>query len=217
MVSGTNTGDKMTQKLIQFAVVREDPEIEASVIRLEKVQKVLLIASGGCTALTLKTLFPDISFTLLDINPAQIGLVQTKIQALSERQAIGFQKKFNIDSVDPQGLNQCGNFESLFRCFRKFLNEFILEESEMETIFKGDAFPGDAPQSDAILKKLITHKYWSVAFELYFSDALLVAMFGNDAIQHAAPGSYPGYFQSVLEKGLKNPSRNQNYFLHHIF
>jgi len=62
----------------------------------------------------------------------------------------------------------------------------------------------------------LTHRYWPVAFELFFHDKLLVAMFGPHALQHATPGSYPRYFQNVFEAGLKRPDRVRNYFLHHV-
>ena len=42
-------------------------------------------------------------------------------------------------------------------------------------------------------------------------------MFGQDAVQHAEPNSYPDYFRRALEKGLKRPDFKVNYFLQSIF
>ena len=61
---------------VQFAVVREDPMVEAELVRLTNASNVLLIASGGCTALTLQALFPDLRITLVDFNPAQLERVR---------------------------------------------------------------------------------------------------------------------------------------------
>ena len=72
----------MKDNHVQFAVVREDPKIEAELVCLHQVSEVLLIASGGCTALTLQALFPDLRLTLLDLNPAQLELIKKKRQAL---------------------------------------------------------------------------------------------------------------------------------------
>jgi hypothetical protein len=50
--------DPMRDNPVQFAFVREDPEIEASLVRRDHSGSALLIASGGCTALSLQALFP---------------------------------------------------------------------------------------------------------------------------------------------------------------
>ena len=63
---------------------------------------------------------------------------------------------------------------------------------------------------------LFAHPYWPVAFATFFSDPLLEAMFGPDATQHAAPGSYTGYFQRVFERGLLREDARDNPFLHHV-
>ena len=46
---------------VQFAVVREDPAVEQYIIEKLNPKKVLMIASAGCTALSLKLLFPFVS------------------------------------------------------------------------------------------------------------------------------------------------------------
>ena len=56
-----------------------------------------------------------------------------------------------------------------------------------------------------------------MAFDLHFSDALLAAIFGQAATQHAAPGSYGPYFRARVEQALQAPDAPQNYFLHHVF
>ena len=68
----------MRDNKVQFAVVREDPMVEAELIRLTGANDVLLVASGGCTALTLQALFPDLHITLFDFNPAQLEWVRKK-------------------------------------------------------------------------------------------------------------------------------------------
>jgi len=72
-------------------------------------------------------------------------------------------------------------------------------------------------ESDSIKNTIYLNKYWPVAFDLFFSDSILLAIFGKDAIQHAAPGSYPRYFQKQLELSLNKANFKTNYFLHHIF
>ena len=196
---------------VQFAVVREDPIVEAELVRLTKASNVLLIASGGCTALTLQALFPDLHITLVDFNPAQLERVREKMKALRDVDAGTRCRRFNIETNDPRGLNQSGNFESLFRGLREFIFDLVADEAEIRALFE------DKDRLARVSEILFSSKYWSVAFDLYFSDSLLNAMFGPDATQHAEAGSYPRYFQTLFEKGLTSAGAFDNYFLHHVF
>ena len=198
------------KKKLKFAVVREDPIIEQELIQQIQPQNALMVASGGCTALTLKTIFPEIDFTLFDISAEQIEHVKRKITALSQGDNPSFYNTFCIGKDNKNGLNGCGEFESLFRSFRYFIHEFIIQKKELEAIFLSQE------NKKMLLDKLLNNKYWPIAFDLYFSDSMLITMFGPDAVQHAKPGSYPRYFQKVIEHGLSSNQFKQNYFLHHI-
>ena len=196
---------------VQFAVVREDPMVEAALVRLTQASNVLLIASGGCTALTLQALFPDLHITLVDFNPAQLERVREKMGALRHVDTATYHQRFNIETNDPKGLNQNGNFESLFRGLRGFIFDWVADESDIHALFE------EKDRLASVSEVLFSSKYWSVAFDLYFSDPLLNAMFGPDATQHAEAGSYPRYFQRLFEKGLTAAAAFDNYFLHHVF
>jgi S-adenosylmethionine-diacylglycerol 3-amino-3-carboxypropyl transferase len=201
---------RVRNNLIQFAVVREDPELEAEILRKFSGKRALLIASGGCTALHLLTQFPELALSLVDFNPAQLSLVQRKLDAMGlEREAM--HANFGVENTASNSLVQCGNFESLFRSLRFFLNEFVLDPAAMRSIFE------DSHAADHLVDELVGHRYWPVAFKLFFHDSLLNAMFGTAATQHAEKDSYPGYFQRAMERGLARRDRCDNYFLHHIF
>ena len=201
----------MRDNKVQFAVVREDPMVEAELVGLTNARDVLLVASGGCTALTLQTMFPDLNITLVDFNPAQLERVREKVVALREVDKAARHRKFNIETSDPSGLNQRGNFESLFRGLREFIFDLVADEAEIRALFE------EKGRLACVSEVLFSCKYWSVAFDLYFSDSLLNAMFGPDATQHAETGSYPRYFQRLFEKGLISAGAFDNYFLHHVF
>lgn len=195
----------MKNNPIQFAVVREDAQIEMDLIENFRLTRATLIGSGGCTAFCLKSLVPNLQITLIEPNPAQIELIKEKIDLL-ENGEIG---KFGIGVEDENSLIECGNFESLFRQFRHFIYEFIAPKNEI--------LNGFTAYSENFWKQIFENKYWNVAFELFFSDAILVAMFTESAVQHAPKNSYPRYFRMVLEKGLLRETAPRNYFLHHIF
>jgi len=195
----------MKNNSIQFAVVREDPQIEMDIVNEFLLNRATLIGSGGCTAFCLKALNPDLEITLIEPNPSQIELVKEKIQALENHEI----EKFGVGNSGKDSLIERGNFESLFRQFRFFIQEFIVSEAEIE-----NAFRDNAPR---FWTDVFAHPFWKVSFELFFSDSILTAMFGDAAIQHAPKNSYPAYFQMVLKKGLVRKDASRNYFLHHIF
>lgn len=195
---------------IQFAMVREDPEIDILILKTcTPIRHALLIASGGCTALSLQKAFPELQITLLDPNAAQLELIQSKVEALQNTPDPS--SLFNIGVDNPNGLNGRGNFESLFRTFRNFIHEFILNRDELLAMFTEES------RFTSLRDEMVSSKYWSAAFDTHFNDGLLTAMFGPQATQHAFRGSYPGYFKSAFERALRAPGAQTNYFLHSIF
>jgi len=193
---------------IQFAVVREDPLVEKAVLARHPSKQMLIIASGGCTALALKAWHPDLHITLLDPNPAALGIIRDKITALDTGVPLS---RFNVEDSSPDGLSQCGNFESLFRTFRRFIEELVLDRDALRQMFtEPDSFEDRRDE-------LLASPYWPIAFELVFSEPFLRTMFGDDALQYAPRGSYPAYFQERFEIGLRQPDGQNNPFLHHIF
>ncbi len=194
---------------LKFAVVREDPELEAQLVRATGAQAVLLVASGGCTALALKHGFPRLDVVAFDFNPSQLAHVREKAAA-AER---GELRQLNVGDASRSGLNQRGDFEGLFRTLRAFLLEFVLTEAELEAFFA----PSTSREARrALLDRWRASPYWAAAFAVTFADGFLHAMFGPAATQHAAPGSYPGYFQRAFERGLTRADGPRNPFLQHV-
>lgn len=195
---------------LQFAVVREDPQLELALLGDLTDATALMIASGGCTGLAVAALRPQVRLTLLDANESQLKWVKSKHEGLlsyrqdSEERA----HHFGLDHDDRTSLSGAGNFESLFRGLRHFIYEMVIPKHQLVDLLFRD--------TGLLLHRLRQSKYWPVAFSLYFSDALLVAMFGPDAIQHAPANSYPRYFQRAIETGLERADSATNGFLHHI-
>ncbi len=192
-------------------MVREDPEIELELFEKFKIRLPIFVGSGGCTALSIAQAYPNLNMTLIEPNRAQIEHIQRKIKIVTGKNKESLKVHFSIgtqNTID-KSLIECGNFESLFRQFRFFLYEFVLSRSNFLSLFKKNSKKSWMP--------VFKHPYWSVAFEMFFSDAILRAMFGNAAIQHAPKGSYPRYFKKVIEQGLLRNDSSKNYFLHHIF
>lgn len=203
----------------QFAVVREDPETLRAVVERTPRRRILLVGSGGCSALCARSWWPRAEISLVEPNPAQRKRVQEKVDALRQgpqldgRLDAATLRRFNVGDQDASGLSQDGNFEGLFRGLRAFIEEFV---ASPETI-RGWFEPGSGDRAPATMRRAIDDPYWPVAFELFFHDSLLETMFGPAATQHAEPGSYPKYFRERIERGLVRSDRADNYFLHHLF
>jgi S-adenosylmethionine-diacylglycerol 3-amino-3-carboxypropyl transferase len=193
---------------LKFAVAREDPRIESELVRAAAAREVLVVATGGCTALALLAEFPDVDVTAFDINPRQLEHVLDKHGA-ARRGELG---RLNVDDARKDGLSECGEFERLFRVLRHFLIEFVTPSELLERWFSPD------PQLDreALVRSWSQSKYWPRAFALAFDPELLDAMFGPDATQHAPPGSYAPYFQRVFERAFMARGAPSNPFLQHV-
>lgn len=193
----------------KFAVVREDPDAEALLCERTGARAALVVASGGCTALTLAHRFPAMNVTAFDLNPAQLAHLAAKRDAVAR----GDLGALNVGDGSPDGLNQRGAFEGLFRTLRGVIAEFVAPPDALTRFF--DATTAREERA-AMLERWSASPYWAVAFELAFHDSMLHAMFGPAATQHAAPGSYPGYFRRVFERGLARDDAGRNPFLRHV-
>jgi len=196
---------------LKFAVVREDSALEAELVRRAGARRVLVVASGGCTALNLLAEFPSLEVTAFDLNPRQLAHVGDKAGAA----AAGELARLNVGDAGEDGLNQCGEFEALFRLLRTMLASFVAERGEIERFFAA-ADEAGAGERAAIVARWTAHRYWPALFASSFADGLLHAMFGPAATQHARPGSYPGYFQRLFERGLARDDAARNPFLQHV-
>jgi S-adenosylmethionine-diacylglycerol 3-amino-3-carboxypropyl transferase len=194
---------------IKFAVVREDPDVEHALCLRTKAGRVLVVASGGCTALTLRHRLPGVAVTAFDFSAAQLAHVEEKQLAVAR----GDLRALSVGDDAPDALNQRGEFESLFRTLRCFLEEMVMPRAALARYFDAGT---SLPDRQALVQGWRASRYWPVAFSLTFHDALLEAMFGPAATQHAERGSYPGYFQRAFERGLLRDDGAANPFLAHV-
>jgi S-adenosylmethionine-diacylglycerol 3-amino-3-carboxypropyl transferase len=192
---------------VKFAVVREDPRLETALIKQRDVRSALVVASGGCTALTIGALHPDVQLTAFDINRFQLEHVAKKHKAA----IAGDLAALNVEDSNPSALNQLGAFEGLFRVLKHAIAELVAPEHELVSFF---SLAGE--ERRALVERWMRSRYWPAAYATAFNDSLLHAMFGPEATQHAEPGSYPGYFQRVFERGLLQEDAQHNPFLQHV-
>jgi S-adenosylmethionine-diacylglycerol 3-amino-3-carboxypropyl transferase len=199
---------------LRFAVVREDPDVEHALCQRPRgdgggAGAVLVVASGGCTALTLALREPALRVTAFDAAPRQLRHLEAKRDAVAR----GDLTALNVGDDSPEGLTQCGEFESLFRTLRRFVEEMVAPREAVARYFDPVT---TAEERAGLVGAWTTHRYWPVAFSLALHDDLLHAMFGPAATQHAVPGSYPGYFRRAFEGALRNEAGPRNPFLAHV-
>lgn len=199
----------MPDPSLKFAVVREDPELEAALVERVGARAALVVASGGCTALTLAARFPTLEVAAFDLSPLQLAHAKEKL-ALARADA---RAALGIGTSDPGAHCQRGAFERLFRALRHALEDLVVAPGELERFFADGSAEGERA---ALLARWTASPYWAPVFVAIFEPEVLVAMFGPDAIRHAPPRSYGPYFQRAFERGLARPDASENPFLAHV-
>lgn len=197
-------------KPLNYAVIREDARIEGDLVWRTGAKRVLTVASGGCVALSLSARFPGVAITAFDTSLRQLEHVAAKKRAAQA----GDRALLNVEAAERTGLNQCGEFERVFRLMRAFFEELVAPHEELLAFFvRGRKLD----ELDDMVRRWSASRYWVAAFQACFSEELLQKTLGTRIMQHASPGSYPKYFQRALERGLRRDNAPENPFLQHIF
>jgi len=193
-----------------FAVNREDHLVESQVIEQLKPARILTIGSGGCVALTLKTIYPELHLSVFDINPHQLSHINNKIKALrnSDYDAL------NIFKKNDTCLNQSGKFDEMFQELRDSFINNISSENEISKFFDVNI---------SLDKRRNIQNNWQnntniyKPFEDVFNDISIAKIFGDEATKHGKPGSYVNYMKKKILEGLSRKDSHLNPFLQHIF
>lgn len=213
-----------------YAQVHEDPLLELRVIdRLLAVRprplRVAMVASGGCTALTLLGHRSVARIEAIDTNPAQLHLVEFKRQALLHldlddqlallgafdgpeaerlrlygelRPALPEATRAYWDARADQvayGLNRVGRFEQRLRALATDLRALGLD-------------PLLHPR-DAVLDARFRE-----AFERAFEPSALAAAFGAEAVRHSRAIRFSDHFAEAFSRAMWRYLPEENYFLH---
>jgi S-adenosylmethionine-diacylglycerol 3-amino-3-carboxypropyl transferase len=158
---------------VAFAQVREDALLDIEVVNqfAPKRAKVLMVASGGCTACALIPSCSIQELYIVDPNPYQIHLTQVKLHLL---------EKPMEDRIEPLLYLEQGRYESLFAELRKELAPFA---DEIRELFDCDSITKQQEliSLDTKLWKAIEH-----AFDKVMALDNLIALFGTEATQNPA-------------------------------
>ena len=195
---------------VLFAVNREDHYVEYDVINRLDPNRMLMIGSGGCIALSLKTIFPDLDLNVIDVNPHQLTHINKKSKAVQCSDL----KELNVHTKDDSCLNQAGKFETMFQELRDSFIELVSNKKEVLSFFDSDM--SDINRS-IILEKWTNHNNISTPFQNVFNDKNINKVFSDEATKHGSPGSYISYMKNKILTGLNKKDSHLNPFLQHIF
>lgn len=217
-----------------FSQVREDPRIELRVIQeLAKRQqdplRVMLVASGGCTALSLLSHPAIAKIEAIDLNPAQLHLVELRRQALlhlsleDQLRLIGADKS----TSDRDRLSLYAKFSPNLPTSTKVFWDARLEQigfgvnqvGRFEQLFRqlAEKFTqiGIAPLQEPLIA--VQHPHWRNIFEQVFERDRLIEAFGEAAVNYSMDRSFGEHFADVFAQALQRFSPNENYFLTQVW
>ena len=195
---------------VLFAVNREDHYVEYDVINRLDPNRMLMIGSGGCIALSIKTTYPDLDLNVIDVNPHQLTHINKKSKAVQCSDL----KELNVHTKNDSCLNQAGKFETMFQELRDSFIELVSNKKEVLSFFDSDM--SDISRS-IILEKWTNHNNISTPFQNVFNDKKINKVFSDEATKHGSPGSYISYMKNKILTGLNKKDSHLNPFLQHIF
>ncbi|NES93784.1 MAG: DUF3419 family protein [Desertifilum sp. SIO1I2] len=219
---------------IAFSQTREDPNIELQIIEqlatnIGHSLRVLLIASGGCTALSLLVHPAIASIEAVDLNPAQLHLVELRRQALLHLD-LNAQLQFI-------GADLAGDESERLRLYQQLRSHLptptqafwdnrqsqiafgVNRVGRFEQLFHELSEQFNQLGLDPIENPeiAVNHPQWSAIFEKVFERQKLTRTFGEAAVNYSMDRSFGEHFADVFALALQRFSPQDNYFLTQVW
>jgi S-adenosylmethionine-diacylglycerol 3-amino-3-carboxypropyl transferase len=214
-----------------FGQVREDAGVELRVLRsLGEGQDVFCIASGGCTAFSLLAARPR-TLHAVDINPAQVFLVELKKAALERLNYDDF-KRCLTDNARPfyaalrgrlsaeaaefwdarqklvgAGLNRCGVIERKLKRAMRLFRFFVHPRPRIRAALTQ---PSLAAQRQFYEERWDSWR-WRAALKLGLSRPALGLVYGRQFVAALAPGFADSIRQGLAQTFMNFPAQDNGY------
>jgi S-adenosylmethionine-diacylglycerol 3-amino-3-carboxypropyl transferase len=228
--------DEALRRPIAFAQVREDPRIDRWVVDLVGSNaRMIMVASGGCTAAALAATANLSHLHLVDANPAQIALTRLKLRLLatcdarrrmallghalldarerarrltSELDAMNLPHHVlgPMELVADVGPDHAGRYEALFAELRRAL---IPAADEIAMLLN---LRDPVRQAQLIAPSTGLGRALDAAFEWIMSQEILVSLFGAEATQNRME-PYSRYFAKRTREVLSRLPAATNPYL----
>lgn len=215
---------------IIFAQVREDADVELKLLRLRpEGESVFCIASGGCTAFSLLAARPA-KLQIVDINPAQVFLVELKKAALLHLSYAEMMSTLMRDArpsyaflrphLSPEaqqfwdsqphllarGLHQCGVIERRLKQVM-FCLPFVQSRRNVRRLFGARSLRDQR----RAYKNLWNHWRWKWAFQIVLSKPVLKMVYGEDFVRAVPPQFALQMKQRLDDTLLRHPLWRNGY------
>lgn len=221
---------------IYFAQIREDAEVERALVARHPSCRLAVVASGGCTALSL---LDDTVETVhaIDANPAQAALVELKkaaIHALDRDAYLGFIGERDSEhrlatyaaisadlpayarsfwdarpSLVAGGVNRAGVTERFYALLGENLRRSVLDEAAWEKLF---ACEGLEAQRDFRREHCETEAF-RMALRVLLSRTTHLAFYPAFMFAQAKEHHFGDFFRERFEVELDTRLVQNNYFL----
>jgi S-adenosylmethionine-diacylglycerol 3-amino-3-carboxypropyl transferase len=219
---------------LAFAQVREDWRIEWQVLdRLSQNQsrplRVLLVASGGCTALSLLA-HPSVgAVDAVDANAAQLALLQLRATALAyltpaDQWVLLATGGETLATERTHLYNQIRNY--LPAPTRDFWDQRpaeiqmgVNQVGRFEQLFRelAQAFCDQGLDPLPRPEEAIASPHWRPIFDQVFARPKLIQTFGEAAVSYSMDRSFGEHFADVFARALSKFSPQENYFLTQVW
>jgi S-adenosylmethionine-diacylglycerol 3-amino-3-carboxypropyl transferase len=219
---------------VMFSQVREDWRIEWQVLdrlnqTLQKPLRALIVASGGCTALSLLAHPGLAQLDAVDGNPAQLALLRLRSAAMAELESAE-QWIFLAKS----GVSLAAARLAIYDRLRSQLPEAsqAFWDERQDEIAYGVNYVGRFEQlfrelaerfAERGLNPLIQPETaiatpdWREIFEQVFERQKLIQTFGEAAVNYSMDRSFGEHFADVFARSLRQFAPQENYFLTQVW
>ena len=226
---------------LYFAQVREDPRLEIEALAPGPDDSIVIVGSGGCTALSLLAAGGG-HVTAVDVNRAQNHLIELKVAALtvfSRAESLAFlgatpgpalarlaaYEKLRAGLTRPavaywdthrqgvaDGVLNAGVTERFIRTVVRLLRLAVHPRARIERMLASDTL--NAQRS--LFESEWNTARWRAFFHLLLNRAVFRRAYDPAFFAHLERPSFADHFRSQAEHALTELSVRDNYFLHHM-
>ncbi len=226
---------------LYFAQVREDPRLEIEALEPGPADSIVIVGSGGCTALSLLAAGAG-RVTAVDVNRAQNHLIELKVAALtvlSRAESLAFlgatscARRVRLEAYDDlrshltprargywdahrsdvgDGVLNAGVTERFIRAVVRVLRLTVHSRARIERMLACDTI--EAQRS--LLEREWNTARWRAFFYLLLNRAVFRRAYDPAFFAHLERPSFADHFRSRAEHALAELSVRDNYFLHHM-
>jgi len=201
---------KFLKSPIYFAQVREDPQVELNVINDN--DKILMIASGGDTLLSILNEYNSVDIDLIDLNKNQLYLTEMKRIIWSHFDENKLEELW-FDSFD------INSFINIINKIKTFIDkeEIIDFFKEYSTFFTNGLSNSGRFEALFDLVRQQNDNYNDIGWDIWFKREILMEVFGENAVKYSMNHEFNDHFKLIYSEYLKLKSDGSiNYFIDQV-